>query len=58
MVKSHKLARVIIDASWGVFLRVLEYKAEWYGKQFVKLNRFLPFPSCVPIPIVISKILK
>ena len=42
MVKNHKLAQSISDASWGEFFRLLEYKCQWAGKEFVKVPRFFP----------------
>ncbi len=42
MVKNHKLARAISDANWGELVRQLEYKAEWYGRQLIKIDRYFP----------------
>jgi putative transposase len=42
MVKNHKLAQSINDVGWGMFVTMLEYKAEWYGKNILKIGRFDP----------------
>lgn len=42
MMKSHNLAMAIQSASWGEFIRQLNYKAEWYGKNIIKIGRFEP----------------
>lgn len=42
MVKNHNLAQAISDASWSTFVTMLEYKADWYGKNILKIGRFEP----------------
>jgi putative transposase len=42
MIKNHKLAKHIADASWGKFLTFLEYKANWNDKEIIKIDRFFP----------------
>lgn len=42
MVRNHHLAKSVSDASWGTFVTMLEYKANWYGKTLVKIGRFYP----------------
>ena len=37
-----KVARSISDSSWGELRRQLEYKAGWYGKQLVTVDRSFP----------------
>jgi putative transposase len=38
MVRNHNLASKILDASWGKFLQLLEFKAERAGALVVKVN--------------------
>ena len=42
MVKNHNLAQAISDASWSTFVTMLEYKADWYGKNILRIGRFAP----------------
>lgn len=40
MVKKHHMAKSISDASWYELTRQLEYKAEWNGRNYIKIDRF------------------
>ena len=42
MLKNHKLAKAISDASFGEIRRQLEYKSKWYGSEIVITDRFFP----------------
>ena len=42
MLKNHKLAGAIQDVSWNRFKQILTYKAEWYDREIVMIDRWFP----------------
>ncbi len=42
MLRNHKLAKSISDVSWSSFVSKLQYKATWYGRELIKINKWYP----------------
>ena len=42
MLKNHTLAQSVADSNFGEIRRQLEYKAAWYGRHVVTIDRFYP----------------
>ena len=42
MMQNPSLAKAIADVGWGEFVRQLEYKAQWYGRRLIKIDRWFP----------------
>ena len=42
MMRNHSLAGAVSSVSWSSFVRMLEYKSEWYGVNLLKTGRFDP----------------
>ena len=42
LMKNHKLAQAIADISWYMLISMIEYKARWQGKSFVKIDKYEP----------------
>jgi putative transposase len=39
MLKNHRFAKMISEASWSQFKTMLEYKVKWYGKKVVAASK-------------------
>jgi putative transposase len=50
MVKNRSLARAISDASWSEFRRMLEYKADWHGREILLADRWFPSSKLCSAP--------
>ena len=42
LLKNGRLARAISDAAWSQFRSLLEYKAQWYGREVIAVDRWFP----------------
>jgi len=58
MVKNRKLAKAISDVSWSSFVSMLKYKALWYGKEVIQIDRFFPSSKCCHVCGSINTTLK
>ena len=57
MMANHKLAKAIADCGWGEFLRQLEYKCKWHGRQLGAIDRWFPSTKrCHPCGYVLEKL--
>ena len=55
MMKNHNLAKSIADASWGEFIRQLEYKSAWHGRDFQKVSARNTSKTCSSCGAVVEK---
>lgn len=57
MVRNHSLARAISDASWSELRRQLEYKAGWYGRELIAIDRWYPSSkTCSACGAIVEKL--
>lgn len=42
MLEQKKISLQINDAAWSKFIAMLTYKAQWYGKQLIRIDRYHP----------------
>lgn len=50
MVRNRSLARAISDASWTELRSMLEYKAQWYGRDLLLVDRWFPSSKLCSTP--------
>lgn len=57
MLRQHSFARAISDASWSELRRQLEYKADWYGRTVIAVDRFYPSSkTCSACGVIAAKL--
>lgn len=57
MLRNHSLARSISDASWSELRRQLEYKADWYGRTVIAIDRWYPSSkTCSACGAIVEKL--
>ena len=57
MMANHKLAKAIADCGWGEFLRQLEYKCKWHGRELIAIDRWFPSSKrCNPCGHILDKL--
>ena len=42
MLEEHKYSKSISDVAWGKLILKLKYKAEWYGKELISIDKLYP----------------
>ena len=56
MIRNHTLARAISDAAWAQLRRQLEYKADWYGRTVIAVDRYYPSSkTCSACGVITAK---
>ena len=58
MVKNHNLAKAISDCGWYELTRQLTYKAEWNGRTYIKIGRYVPSSQTCNICGFVNKDIK
>ena len=57
MMRNRHLSKSIADAGWGEFVRQLTYKAHWYGRTLVGIDKWYPSSKrCSDCGFVLTKI--
>jgi len=57
MIKNRKLSYSISDSSWTSFVEMLTYKALWYGKSVIKIDRWFPSSkTCSACDYIVDKL--